>query len=125
VKSSKIAALIVGHGSRLEGFDKPMSQLAAFLRRGHKHWLIRCAYLGITPPTLAEAIDECIKKGTRSIRVLPYFLLMGNHVKSDIPRIVGQLRKKYGSRVKISLCPYLGYHEKIGEVAMERLEEPR
>jgi len=57
--------------------------------------------------------------------VLPYFLLMGVHIKEDIPKIVRLLRRKYRAKIKIILCPYLGYHEKIVSVVSQRLGEGR
>ena len=121
----KRAVLIVGHGSKLKGFQKSMEQLARRIRRDRQFAIVLCAYLEITPPPISEAIDRCVQKGADEIRVLPYFLSMGNHVKSDIPRLVSLARKKYRGQAKIMLCPYLGYDEKIVAVVQERLDEAR
>ena len=121
----KIAVLIVGHGSRIKGFQKPMEQLASRLGQDRRFVMVLCAYLEIASPSISEAIGWCIQKGADEVRVLPYFLSMGNHVKSDIPRLVIAARKKYRGQVKIMLCPYLGYHERIVAIVQERLKEAR
>ena len=125
MKSSKTAVLIVGHGSRIKGFEETMEKAAFALKREGRFFMVRCAYLEITTPSLFTAIRQCVKKGACEVRVLPYFLLMGNHVKSDIPRIVADARKKYRGQAKILLSPYLGFHEKIVAVIRERLKQAR
>ena len=125
MKSSKTAVIIVGHGSRLKGFEKAMEKVAASLRKGRRFFLVQCAYLEITSPLISEAIDRCIQKGADEVRVLPYFLLMGNHVKFDIPAIIAGFRKKHRGKARVLLCPYLGFHEKIVAVVKERLQGVR
>ena len=119
----KKALIIVGHGSRLRGFQAAMEKVARNFRADKSFGLVLCAYLEITPPSIPDAIDLCLKKGAREIFVLPYFLLTGRHVTEDIPKIVSAARKKHGRKVRIKLCSYLGYHEKIVEVARERIHQ--
>ena len=102
-----------------------MEQLARRLKEDRRFSMVVCAYLEITPPSVLGAIDACVQKGSNEILVLPYFLSMGNHVKTDIPRLLALARKKYRREAKIALCPYLGYHEKIMAVVKERLKEAR
>ena len=102
-----------------------MEQLARRLKQDKRFPMVLCAYLEITPPSISDAIDQCVQKGTGEILVLPYFLLMGNHVRSDIPYLVSQAKKKYWRHAKIVLCPYLGYHDKIMAVVKQRLKEAR
>jgi sirohydrochlorin ferrochelatase len=123
VRLSKTAVLIVGHGSRLKGFKKAIEKVASSLRRDGLFFLVQCAYLEVTPPSIPDAIDACVRKGAREVRILPYFLLMGNHVKTDIPEIALKAGRKYRGKAKITLCPYLGFHEKIVAVVKERLKE--
>ena len=118
----KKAVLIVGHGSRLRYFQRPMEKLVHDLRKNKQYKKVYCCYLEITPPSLGDAIKASVEDGAEEILILPYFLLMGNHVKFDIPNIVKQAQKKYQSRAKLKLCPYLGYDEKILEVVQERLK---
>lgn len=117
----KKAVVIVGHGSKLKGFQAAMVKVAQKLRQEKKfHW-VWCAYLEITPPSIPAAIQTLVKKGATEIRVLPYFLLLGRHIREDMPRIVKEARKKYGSRVKIKLCPYLGYDPKLVSLVKQRI----
>lgn len=98
-----------------------MIQVARRLRLGSFRE-VTCAYLEINPPSIPEALLRAVRRGARDIRVLPYFVLAGNHVREDIPRIVRFEARRWKRKAKIRLCPYLGYHEKIVSVVKERIQ---
>ena len=100
-----------------------MKKVAEALIKERRFGEVICAYLEITKPSIPEAIDGAVKGGASEIRVLPYFLLTGKHVTRHIPQIVARARRKHKNRVKILLCPYLGYHEKIVSVVKQRIWE--
>ena len=112
--------VLVGHGSKAAHFDGAMKRVASRLRRGPYH-LVRCAYLEITSPSIPEAVREAVEKGAREVRVLPYFVLSGRHIRQDIPQIVSAEKKRWRGRTRIVLCPYLGYDERIVGVVRDRL----
>lgn len=113
--------MIVSHGSKADGFDKDLKKLVARIRRGREFGAVVSAYLEINSPSIPEAIDACVRKGAREVRVLPYFLLSGRHVTEHIPQIVDESRRRHKKKARIILCPYLGFHKKIVSVAKERL----
>ena len=121
----KRALLIVGHGSKQRGFQAAMEKVAKKLRQTREFDWVLCAYLEVTPPLIPQAIDLCARKGAKEISVLPYFLLTGLHVTVDIPEIIAAAKKKYRGQVKIRLCPYLGYDDRIVEVVRRRIHEGR
>ncbi len=102
-----------------------MEKVARQLRHRRAFDFVSCAYLEITPPSIERAVHSLVRHGVTTLLVLPYFLLMGVHIKEDIPEIIRSLRGKYRGKVKIILCPYLGYHEKIVSVVSQRLGEGR
>ncbi len=118
------AIVLIGHGSRVPGFARPMQRLARALKKEQRGSAqVLCAYLEITRPSIPEAVAVCVRQGAREIKLLPYFLLEGAHVERDIPRIASAARRKHRARARIVLCPYLGYHEKILAVVKQRLKE--
>lgn len=121
----KKAAVIVSHGSKAKNFDKDLKRLIGKIRRGGEFNAVVSAYLEINSPSIPEAIDACVRKGAREVRVLPYFLLSGRHVTEHIPAIVAGSRRTHKKKARIILCPYLGFHEKIVFVAKERLLRAR
>ncbi len=127
VKSSRItsekkpAVILVGHGSRQTRFSVAMEKVARGLKKDKKFLGVVCAYLEIAKPSIAEAIEVWARRGARQIRVLPYFVLSGRHVVSHIPEIIAEAKKKYRGKVKIKLCPYLGYDEALVALAKKRI----
>jgi sirohydrochlorin cobaltochelatase len=119
-RAARLAVILVGHGSKARGFDRAMKRVAGRLRKGVPG-PVRCAYLEINAPSIAQAVRRSVRGGAREVRILPYFLLTGNHVQKDIPRIVRQARREHGSKARIRLCPYLGYDERIVAVVKDRL----
>ena len=116
------AIILVSHGSKFSGFDAPLKKLRRILLKKNPLNIFLLAYLEINSPSISEAIDRCVRQGASHIKVLPYFVLGGNHTKVHIPEIVSEAKKKYRNQAKIMLCPYLGFHERIVEVVKERLE---
>lgn len=121
MKPSK-AVLLIGHGSRRAGFQVAMEKVARCIERRRRYGAVICAYLEIASPSIPEAFMSLAASGCGEVRVLPYFLQLGRHVQEDLPKIVSAARRKH-RRMKITLCPYLGYHDKIASVAEERLRE--
>lgn len=120
MRSSKAPeAILVGHGSKTPGFDAPMKRTARALRAAG--WKVRLAYLEVNSPSIPEAVASAVGEGAREVRILPYFILKGKHVVKDIPGIVREARVRHGRSVRIRLCPYLGYDERIVEVVRRRL----
>ncbi len=118
-----MAVVLVGHGSRTRGFDTAMAQVAATLRRQKMFSEVCCAFLEAATPSIPEAIDRCVRRGARQVRVLPYFVLTGKHVLGDIPRIVRETSQRHVGKAQIILCSYLGYHPKIVSVVKQRIRE--
>lgn len=123
MKSSS-AALLIGHGSRRPGFEAAMEKVARRLARRRRYGAVRCAYLEIASPSVPEALARLAAEGFKETRVLPYFLQLGRHVREDLPHLVSQAGRRHRG-MRITLCPYLGYHDKIASVAEERLREKR
>ena len=116
----KKALVIVGHGSREKGFQAAMDRVAREVKARGEFAIVLCAYLKAMRPALAEAIESCAAKGAAEVRVLPYFLSTGRHVTADIPRLVAEARERHRGKLKIRLCPYLGFHQRIVSVVLER-----
>lgn len=119
----KKGLILVGHGSREEGFNSAMKKVAAALRKEEKFDFVLCAYNEITSPSFPEAVEILVKKGAEKITVLPYFLQAGRHVRRDIPKAIIDLKEKYFNKVKFILCDYLGYDNRIVGVVKDRLQK--
>lgn len=117
--------MLVGHGSRLPGFDASMKRSASALRRLGVCGKVTCAYLEIARPSLGEAIDRAASGGARRIVVLPFFLQAGMHVRRDIPSIVAAARRRHAPGVDIRLAPYLGHDPRLTSLLRSRARQAR
>ena len=99
-----------------------MKKVAKHLAATGRYREVMPAYLEIAPPSIGAAIDLCVERGASTVKLLPYFLLLGAHVTEDLPAIAAQAKKKFRGKASIELCPYLGYDPKIVEVAKKRLK---
>lgn len=120
MRSSKPAVILVGHGSKAPGFDGAMKRVAARLRRGD-YRSVRCAFLEISSPSIADALRSAIRQGATDVRIMPYFVLSGRHIRKDIPAILFEERKRWGKAARIVLCPYLGFDERIVSIVKDRI----
>lgn len=117
---SRTGILIVGHGSPLPEANHTLRRVAEELRK--RYPLVEPAFLQFERPGLSEALDLLVKKGSRKVIVHPYFLYRGAHVSKDIPSEIEEARKRYPD-LEVTFSSHLGFHEKLVEVAQERIEE--
>ena len=122
VHSSQFAAvLILGHGSPVSKANDTLRDIAASVKVKGGYGIVQPAFLQFEHPNFAEAVDILAQQGVQKIIVHPYFLYMGAHVTKDLPFEIGTAKKKYPN-LDVILAPHLGYHEKLVDVAVERIE---
>jgi sirohydrochlorin cobaltochelatase len=84
--------ILLGHGSRDPLWRQPMEAVAARLAVLRAGVPVRCAYLELEPPTLADAVRELAAAGAVCVSITPMFLGSGKHVREDLPRLLDALR---------------------------------
>ena len=89
------AIVLFGHGSRDPLWRLPMETVAARLRAMQAGAAVRCAYLELDTPNLAEAAGELAAGGARTITLVPMFLGTGRHAREDLPLLVRELRERH------------------------------
>ena len=99
--------LLFAHGSRDPYWHRPMLAVAERIAQQSPDTAVRCAYLELTPPTLAEAASELIAQGVTRLTVLPLFLGMGKHAREDLPQLLHELRAAY-PHIRIDCQPAVG-----------------
>ena len=115
------AVLILGHGSPVSKANNTLFEVAEAVRIKGGYDIVQPAFLQFEHPNFAEAVDIIVGMGAQQIIVHPYFLYMGAHVTKDLPFEIGTAKKKYPD-IEFILAPHLGYHEKLVDIAVERIE---
>ena len=116
------AILLLGHGSRAEDANTGMYEVIHQIRETTEYDLVEAGFLELNFPSIPEAIDLCVEKGAEEVIVIPYFLHMGRHVLEDLPKEIEKGKKKHPG-VSILLGPHLGFHKKLVEIVLERVQE--
>ena len=85
------AVIVFAHGSRDPLWRQPVQAVAQAIAARDPSCTVRCAYLELCEPTLAQAVDELVAHGATDIRVLPLFFGMGKHAREDLPALMRDL----------------------------------
>jgi sirohydrochlorin ferrochelatase len=80
----KKGLLLIGHGSRLP-YSKELVEETARLMAGMSDFVIRCAYMEKSTPTITEALNAFKKEDLDLLVAVPLFLAKGVHILEDIP----------------------------------------
>ena len=90
------ALVIIAHGSRNLGSNQEIENLIVELNSTNSTFdLTAHAFLELTQPDIPFALESVISQGARHVFVLPYFLARGNHVESDIPKLIDEAAKTH------------------------------
>jgi sirohydrochlorin cobaltochelatase len=104
--------ILFAHGSRDPLWRQPMEAVAARVAERDPGVLVRCAYLEITEPDLATAAAALIGEGADAITVVPLFLGVGKHARSDLPQLMDALQLAH-PQVAWTLQPAVGEHPEL------------
>lgn len=116
------AILLIAHGSRRQEANEDLRQLAAMLAERCPDEIIECAYLELAEPTIPQGLQGCVERGATQIRMLPWFLSAGTHVREDLAGYRREFAEAHPG-LDIQLCPPIGLHPKMVDVLLERLQE--
>lgn len=114
-----VAILLVGHGSRVEGANRALYEIAATLRAQGTFKVVEVAFCGQQPPDIQTGIDACVARGAECILLYPYFLLTGTHVRRDIPAAQAVAAKRHPG-LKLILGAPLGEHPELAGIVCEQ-----
>ena len=106
------AIVLFGHGSRDPLWRLPMETVATRVRALKPGVAVRCAYLELDSPSLAEAAAELVAAGATKVSVLPMFLGTGRHAREDLPVLLDGLRTSHPG-VAFDVKPAVGENSQV------------
>ena len=116
------AVLLIAHGSRRDEANRDLARLAEQVQARGEYAIVEIAYLELAEPTSPQAAQRCVRRGARTVLMLPYFLSAGSHVTNDLERFRRECEAEYAG-VAFRLCPPLGLHPLLIDVVFARLAE--
>jgi sirohydrochlorin cobaltochelatase len=105
--SARSALVLLAHGSRDPEWVRPFEQLRDMVRQQTPHITVALAYLEAATPDLNLCVRTLAADGVTAIQVLPLFLAMGKHLRSDIPALAERIKLDY-PELNIEFLPALG-----------------
>jgi sirohydrochlorin cobaltochelatase len=112
------AILLFAHGSRDPMWHRPIQAVAARITQRAPQIAVRCAYLELTEPSLAQAANEVVAQGATSLSVLPLFLGVGKHAREDLPLLMQALRQAHPD-LHIDCQPAVGEQDALLDLLAE------
>lgn len=117
MEPGKRALILFAHGARHSGWADPFRRLAVELGEKLPGERIVLAFLELMQPSLPECAAALHADGVRELRVVPVFLGSGGHLRTDLPRMVDEIRARYPD-LAIRVDPPIGEQaEVIGAIA--------
>lgn len=114
--------LVLAHGSRIESTKNTINQVVDMVRGKVKEYPIVIAYMEFCEENIEHGIKELIGQGVDHIKVVPYFLFDGIHIKKDIPEEIREALKDYPN-VIVEMGNTLGVDERLAEVLADRIRQ--
>lgn len=106
--------VVAAHGSRAAAANEAHRAVVARLAQQVPARVVP-AFLELTEPSIAEAIDAAVASGAATVVVLPYFLHPGRHLTEDLPRIVAEATARHPDR-SVRLAASFGADPALADV---------
>lgn len=115
------AVLLLGHGSKADEANETLRRISKAVKEAGGYGIVQPAFLQMESPDFQEAVDMMVGRGFTDITVMPYFLYMGLHVTKDLPDEIERAKARHKG-LRISVKDNLGFHEKLVDITIERIE---
>ncbi|GAB6158357.1 CbiX/SirB N-terminal domain-containing protein [Desulfotomaculum varum] len=114
--------IILGHGSRLAAANQEITAIAEQIKAAGPTALYETCFLQFGQPDLPRAVAKLNRAGVKKITVIPLLLVVGRHIRNELPALLQQLKAEY-PHITFVLAPHLGADRRIAEIALERMKQ--
>ena len=114
--------LLLAHGSREGDTEKTMRQITEYVKAELHNDMVEEAYLQFREKNLEKGLLSLISLGADDIKIIPYFLFEGVHIKEDIPAEIREFGIHHPN-VRITMGNTLGADKRLAEIVVDRLKE--
>lgn len=118
------ALIVFAHGSRVAEANQSVAELAETAAEAGGFERRSAAFLELAEPGLSEAVARLAAEGAERVFVMPYFLVMGVHLKKDLPKLLDEAAARTPGVELVATEP-LGGHPNLAKIVVERTVEAR
>lgn len=111
--------LILAHGSREKETEKTFEAVVNMVRDRVEEPM-EIAYMEFSKKNIASGLQQLVDSGVKEVKVVPYFLFSGIHIREDIPAELDAFSKEHPD-VTISMADTLGADPRIAEILLDRI----
>ncbi len=103
------ALIIVAHGSKVKSSNDEIKTIVDKIKSNleNNELLVLYSFLELAEPSIFISMNNAIAQGCKTIKIFPYFLAAGKHVKEDIPNEIKNFEKEY-PEITFTLLPHIG-----------------
>ena len=114
------AVLVIAHGSRAKETEATLEAILSMVKAKLPETIIEYAFMEFSDRTVEKGVSALVAKGITEIRIVPYFLFMGIHIKEDIPNMAAECAANFPN-IKIAMGEPLGQDERLADVLVDRI----
>jgi len=112
--------LVIAHGSRATETELDLKEVVDMAAK-KADIFIEYAFMQFSDRTIESGIAALAEKKVTEIKILPYFLFMGIHMKEDLPNIVGECMKNYPG-IEMAMGEPIGSdRQRLAEILVDKI----
>ena len=119
--------LVIAHGSRAKETEVALKEIMDIVTENLTaitditDIYIEHAFMQFGDKTIASGISALAEKKVTEIKIVPYFLFTGIHMKEDIPNQIGEIMKNYPD-IKIVMGEPIGNDkQRLAEILVDKI----
>jgi precorrin-8X/cobalt-precorrin-8 methylmutase len=118
---NKKAYIILAHGSEDAGANDKFLGFSARLASRLPAEKVVPSFFQFADPSLEQVVDWLVGEGVFNIKIVPYFLHNGKHLKKDLPDRVRAVLKKYSTSINIEILSSLCDDIMLEDLLVDRI----
>ncbi len=112
--------MILAHGSRVQSTKNTINEVVEMTKKKIGDIPLEIAYMEFCDENIEHGIKALTEKGVIHIKVVPYFLFEGIHIRQDIPEEIEKILKDYPG-VTVEMGKTLGVDERLADILADRI----
>ena len=113
--------LVIAHGSRAKETEATLESVLSMVKAKLPGICIECAFMEFSDRTIEKGVSTLAAMGVTEIKIAPYFLFMGIHMKEDIPNMAAECAANFPD-IKITMGEPLGVDERLADILVDRIK---
>jgi sirohydrochlorin ferrochelatase len=118
----RTAVLLIAHGSRQQGANDDLHELAGRLAVEGAYPIVEACFLELAEPDIPTGGGRCVARGGTRVLMIPYFLSAGVHLRRDLTAARDEMSRRHPD-VEFLLGSPLGPHPLLDHLVATRIRE--